>query len=142
MKSTIKLLTRPAIVVAVLSTGWAFRGYLFPQPASVALSTDKPAASSAEKQTVLEISEQAGKNLSLKSMAARPKSYWRTVVIPGEVADRPGISDRGVTSPAVGVVTAIHAFPGDTMRPGEALFTIRLLSEYLQATQTQLFKAR
>jgi len=142
MKSTIKLLAGPAIVVAVLSAGWAFRGYLFPQPASVASSTDKPTSSSAEKRTVLEISEQARKNLSLKSMAARPQSYWRTVVIPGEVADRPGISDRGVTSPAVGVVTAIHAFPGDTMRPGEPLFTLRLFSEYLQATQTQLFKAR
>jgi multidrug efflux pump subunit AcrA (membrane-fusion protein) len=142
MKSTIRLLAGPAIVLAVLSAGWVFRGYLFPEPASVASSTDKPPAASAEKQTVLEISEQARKNLSLKSMAARPQSYWRSVVIPGEVADRPGISDRGVTSPAVGVVTAIHAFPGDTMRPGEALFTIRLFSEYLQATQTQLFKAR
>ncbi len=57
-------------------------------------------------------------------------------MIPGEVADRPGLSDRGVTSPAVGVVTAIHAFPGDTMRPGDPLFTLRLFSEYLQATQT------
>ena len=139
MKSSI---LGPSIVVAVLAAGWAFRGYFFPQTASVASSTAKPPAMSAKKQTVLEISEQARKNLSLKSMAARPQSYWRSVVIPGEVADRPGISDRGVTSPAVGVVTAIHAFPGDTMRPGEALFTIRLFSEYLQATQTQLFKAR
>ncbi len=38
--------------------------------------------------------------------------------------------------------TEIHAFPGDTIRPGESLFTLRLFSEYLQATQTQLFKAR
>jgi biotin carboxyl carrier protein len=140
--SIAKLLIGPAIVVGVLFAGWTFREQLFPQPKSTATSDDKSRAESAEKQTVLEISEQARKNLSLVSKAARPQSYWRTVVIPGEVADRPGLSDRGVTSPAVGVVTAIHAFPGDTMRPGEPLFTLRLFSEYLQATQTQLFKAR
>ena len=142
MKSLFKFLVGPAIVVAVLFAGWTFRRQLFSQHDTVTTSGDTPVAKSAEKQTVLEISEQARKNLSLKSMAARPRLYWRTVVIPGEVADRPGISDRGVTSPAVGVVTAIHAFPGDTIRPGEELFTIRLFSEYLQATQTQLFKAR
>ncbi|MEO8268481.1 MAG: MchE protein, partial [Aureliella sp.] len=142
MLSIAKSLVGPAIVVAVLFAGWMFRNQLFPQHESTVASGDKASAESAEKQTVLEISEQARKNLSLVSKAARPQIYWRTVVIPGEVTDRPGLSDRGVTSPAVGVVTAIHAFPGDTMRPGEPLFTLRLFSEYLQATQTQLFKAR
>ncbi len=140
--SIAKSLVGPAIVVAVLVTGWTFRKQLFPRQETTAASKDDAPGESAEKQSVLEISEQARKNLTLVSKAARPQSYWRTVVIPGEVADRPGLSDRGVTSPAVGVVTAIHAFPGDTMRPGEPLFSLRLFSEYLQATQTQLFKAR
>ena len=142
MKSTIKLLAGPAIVLAVFFALWTFRRQLFPQPTAVTASNSKPAAESRLKQTVLEISEQARKNLSLVAKPARAQLYWRTIVIPGEVADRPGLSDRGVTSPAVGVVTAIHAFPGDTLRPGEALFTVRLFSEYLQATQTQLFKAK
>jgi len=140
--SIAKSLVGPAIVVAVLFAGWTFRKQLFPQQETTAASEDDASGESAEKQTILEISEQARKNLSLVAKAARPQSYWRTVVIPGEVDDRPGLSDRGVTSPAVGVVTAIHAFPGDTMRPGEPLFSLRLFSEYLQATQTQLFKAR
>ncbi len=55
--------------------------------------------------------------------------------------DRPGRSDRGVTAPAVGAVVQIHAFPGDTVKPGERLFTLRLFSEYLQNTQSELFKA-
>ena len=142
LASIAKSLAGPAILVAVLFAGWTFRKQLFPQQETAAAPDEKPPAESAEKQTVLEISEQARKNLSLTSESVRPQSYWRTVVIPGAVADRPGLSDRGVTSPAVGVVTAIHAFPGDTMRPGEPLFTLRLFSEYLQATQTQLFKAR
>lgn len=97
-------------------------------------------AGKAELQ-VLELGQQARKNLNLVVKSARPMDYWRTITIPGVVADRPGISDRGVTSPAVGVVSEIHAYPGDTVRPGQRLVTLRLFSEYLQATQTQLFKA-
>jgi biotin carboxyl carrier protein len=90
---------------------------------------------------VLELGQQARKNLNLVVKSARPTDYWRTITIPGVITDRPGISDRGVTSPAVGVVSEIHAYPGDTVQPGQRLVTLRLFSEYLQATQTQLFKA-
>lgn len=131
-----------AIIVGVFGVLWLLRGQLFMRNDTTQSAAASKPADSGEKQSVLEISSQARKNLDLISSAARPQTYWRTVVIPGEIADRPGLSDRGVTSPAVGVVTAIHAFPGDTMRPGEPLFTLRLFSEYLQATQTQLFKAR
>lgn len=110
-------------------------------------STSSPSAQSEQKNPgkpelrILELGEQARKNLNLVVKAVRPTDYWRTISIPGVVADRPGISDRGVTSPAVGVVSEIHVFPGDTVRPGQRLVTVRLSSEYLQATQTQLFKA-
>jgi multidrug efflux pump subunit AcrA (membrane-fusion protein) len=90
---------------------------------------------------VLELGEQARKNLNLVVKSVQPTDYWRTITIPGVVADRPGISDRGVTAPAVGVVSEIHVQPGDTVRPGQRLVTLRLFSEYLQATQTQLFKS-
>ncbi len=141
LQSTIKRFLGPAIIIGVLAALWFFRAELFgSNQASQTASADKP-SESAEKQTVLEISEQARKNLRLVSKAAKPQQYWRSVLIPGEIADRPGVSDRGVTSPAVGIVTAIHAFPGDTVRPGESLFTLRLFSEYLQNTQSELFKA-
>jgi len=91
---------------------------------------------------VLKLSEQARKNLGLVSKAAKTQNYWRTIQVPGVIADRPGISDRGVTSPAVGVVTEIQAFPGDTVQPGDILFKLQPFSEYLQNTQTELFKAQ
>ncbi|MFN0195367.1 MAG: efflux RND transporter periplasmic adaptor subunit [Planctomycetaceae bacterium] len=94
-----------------------------------------------EEAKVLKLSEQARKNLGLISKAVKPQEYWRTIQIPGVIVDRPGLSDRGVTSPAVGVVTDIHAFPGDTVKPGDRLFSLRLFSEYLQNTQSELFKA-
>lgn len=102
---------------------------------------DDSAPPPVEEPKVLKMSAQARKNLSLVSKPARPTSYWETVQIPGVIVDRPGVTDRGVTSPVVGAVTEIHAFPGDTIRPGERLFTLKLYSEYLQNTQKELFKA-
>lgn len=136
--SAIRALVGPAIVLAVIICIWMFRASLFPSDAEVETTGE---VSPTEEMTVLEISPQARKNLGLVSKSARPTEYWRSVLIPGEISDRPGISDRGVTSPAVGVVAEIHSYPGDTIRPGDSLFTLRLFSEYLQATQTQLFKA-
>ena len=94
-----------------------------------------------EDAKVLKLSAQALKNLGLVSKPMIPRNYWRTIQVPGAIVDRPGLSDRGVTSPAVGVVTQVHAFAGDTVQPGETLFTLRLFSEYLQNTQSELFKA-
>ena len=104
-------------------------------------SQASPEAAGKSELQILELGKQARKNLNLVVKPVRPTDYWRTITIPGVVADRPGISDQGVTSPAVGVVSEIHAYPGDTVRPGQRLVTLRLFSEYLQATQTQLFKA-
>ena len=94
-----------------------------------------------EEPKVLKLSSPAQKNLGLVSKPVRPQAYWKKIQIPGEIVDRPGRSDRGITSPAVGVVTQIHAFPGDTVKPGDRLFTLRLFSEYLQNTQKELFGA-
>lgn len=94
-----------------------------------------------EEPKVLKLSAPARKNLNLIAKPARTQTYWRTIAIPGIVADRPGETDRGVTSPAVGIVTEIFAYPGQTVRPGEKLFSIRLSSEYLQKTQKDLFTA-
>lgn len=94
-----------------------------------------------EEPKVLKLSLQARRNIGLVSKPVRPQNYWKKIQIPGEIVDRPGRSDRGITSPAVGVVTQIHAFPGDTVKPGDRLFTLRLFSEYLQKTQKELLEA-
>jgi cobalt-zinc-cadmium efflux system membrane fusion protein len=92
-------------------------------------------------ETVVKLSPQAWQNLGLHARPVQVQSYWREVQVPGMVVDRPGVSDRGVVAPAVAVVARVHAFPGDTVRPGARLFTLRLISEYLQNAQSELFKA-
>jgi multidrug efflux pump subunit AcrA (membrane-fusion protein) len=95
----------------------------------------------AAKGDRVKLSPQAQKNLGLDVDTPTPQEYWRTMLIPGVVVDRPGESDRGVTARLGGVVTAIRAKPGDTVKAGDPLFTLQLVSEFVQSTQTELAKA-
>ena len=92
----------------------------------------------------VKLTPQAQANLGLDKDGAvdtvTPQEYWRKLSVPGVVVDRPGESDRGVTSRVAGIVTAINARPGDTVKAGDPLFTIQLVSEFLQATQTDLVR--
>ncbi|MBL8820454.1 MAG: hypothetical protein JNL58_30805 [Planctomyces sp.] len=127
------------ITVAAVQTrkSWSHLVWQKNAPPAAAASTSPPV----QEAKTLRMTEQARRNLGIQSKPWKPQSYWRVIEVPGEIVDRPGVSDRGVTSPAVGVVTEIHAFPGDTVKPGDRLFTLRLFSEYLQNTQSELFKA-
>lgn len=102
------------------------------------------AASKSESQKTADqkivLSDQAIANLNLRVKSALPETYWKTLQVPGMIVDRPGRSDRGVISPVDGVVEKMNYFPGDTVRPGDVLYVIRILSESLQQTQTSLFK--
>jgi multidrug efflux pump subunit AcrA (membrane-fusion protein) len=89
----------------------------------------------------VKLTPQAQKNLGLDVDTPIPEEYWRKILIPGVVVDRPGESDRRVTSRAPGVVARIMARPGDTIKVGDPLFTIQLVSEFVQGTQTDLAKA-
>lgn len=66
---------------------------------------------------IVKLSEQARKNLGLVSKPVVLSTYWRTILLPGEIVDRPGISDRGITAPAVGAVAEVHAFPATQYGP-------------------------
>jgi multidrug efflux pump subunit AcrA (membrane-fusion protein) len=98
------------------------------------------ASETATPPTKIIVVEQAQKNLGLTFKAILPETFWKTITVPGMVVDRPGISDREIVAPVTGVVSAIHHVPGDTVRPGDPLFTLKLLSESLHLTQTDLFK--
>ncbi|QEG18939.1 efflux RND transporter periplasmic adaptor subunit [Gimesia maris] len=96
--------------------------------------------SKASEQEKIILSDQAIANLGLKVKSELPETYWKTLQVPGMIVDRPGRSDQGVISPVDGVVEKMNYYPGDTVQPGEVLYTIRILSETLQQTQTNLFK--
>lgn len=140
---------RAVIVLAVIA-GLAAGGYvtrdawkpaLFPKGNSeIAHEPSEDAEVTPPSEQVL-LSEQAQKNLRLTARPLKAEAYWKTISVPGMVIDRPGYSDRGVVAPVTGVVSRIHKFAGNTAQPGDVLFTLKLLSESLHLTQTDLFKA-
>ena len=87
------------------------------------------------------LSAQARENLKLVSKPLQTATYWQTVEFPGTIIDRPGVTDRSVTTLVAGVVTQVHAFPGDAVQPSAPLFTLRLTSESLYDSQLELYKA-
>src|SRR5580765_4527796 len=132
-RSTLRRWALAAVLVVLAAGGFLTRDRWMPSPTTPAGSS--PAAQSKplpEEAKVLKLSPEARKNLGLVVKPVVLQRYWKTVQIPGSVVDRPGWSDRGVTAPAVGVVSAIHAYPGDTIRAGDRLFSLRIFSEYLQ----------
>ncbi len=85
------------------------------------------------------LTDQAIVNLGLQVVPVNLGNYWRTLTIPGQIVERPGHSDHRVTSPAEGVVSRIFVHPGDTIRPGDELFRIRLSSDSVHQAQADFY---
>lgn len=133
-----------AVVAVVAAGGYVTRErwlpVLFPTAPREAAPEPDAHAEAAEPSEQVLLSEQAQKNLRLTSKPLRAGPYWKTISVPGIVIDRPGFGDRGVVAPVTGIVSRIHRVAGDAARPGDVLFTLKLLSESLHLTQTDLFK--
>ena len=137
--AAIAIVVASGLIAVAFSTRDYWLGWLSAK--SSAAHAEEEHQPPAAEPKMLELSAPARKNLALVSKPVAWQTYWRTIQVPGVIVDRPGHSDRGITAPAVGVVAKVHAFPGDTVRAGDRLVTLRLISEYLQNTQSELFKA-
>jgi biotin carboxyl carrier protein len=104
--------------------------------------TPPPAEKAEQGKDFLAVSPQAQASLGLDVRPLKLTTAWRTLELPGEVVELPGHSDRIITSPVAGVVRRVYHAPWQTLRPGEKLFSLGLVSEFLQNSQTALFKAQ
>lgn len=102
--------------------------------------TPEPNGATRTPVTKVILSEPAQKNLGLRAKRLMPQSHWRTLMVPGMIVERPGRSDRGIIAPVSGVVEAIRFVPGDSVRPGDVLFTLRFFSDSIFQTQKELFQ--
>jgi cobalt-zinc-cadmium efflux system membrane fusion protein len=106
----------------------------------VAVPSTTPAEEEAGPTDTIIVGDQAQKNLGLTAKRLQTEVFWKTITVQGMIVDRPGMSDREVVAPAIGTISQIFHVPGDMVRPGDILFTLKLASESLQQTQTELFK--
>jgi multidrug efflux pump subunit AcrA (membrane-fusion protein) len=88
----------------------------------------------------VKLSAQARANLRLVSEELELQTFQRRLQVPGVVVERRGKGDQSVTAPVSGVVKTIHALPGDVVHLGDPLVTLRINSEPLQSSQTELYK--
>jgi cobalt-zinc-cadmium efflux system membrane fusion protein len=93
-----------------------------------------------DAKPVLTLSEQARENLGLEMTEVQLTDYWRTIQIPGIVAEQQGHSERRIPATVSGIVTKLHIFPGQSVRPGDALMDIQPTSELLTTTQASLLR--
>src|SRR5262249_33554686 len=117
----------------------AWLPYVLPHTPGSTAEDNHDHCAGGEAQQV-KLSPQAQGNLRLVTRPLTAETFWRTIQVPGMVVDRPAQSDRRVGAPVTGVVTKVHHFPGDTVKPGATLITLRLLSETMHLTQSELFK--
>jgi len=126
-------------LVAAYQTHAYWWPYVFPSPSSPipeegSEETEHPPADR------IKLSPQAQQNLGLRSATLTPRPYWRTLLMPGAVVDRPGETDLAIHTRVGGMIMEIAIRPGESVRPGQPLFRIELVSEFLQATQMDLAK--
>ena len=134
------------LAFAALAAGVCAAAYLSremwlpgPRPVVTGASVMPPDEANTPSDKII-VGDQAQKNLGLTAKPLQTDVFWKTITIQGMVVDRPGFSDREVVAPAVGSVSELFHVPGDMVRPGDKLFTLKLASESLQQTQTELFK--
>ena len=72
------------------------------------------------------LSKEAKQNLGLLLGTITKGEYWQKLPMPGEVVEIPGRSDLVLTSRVAGVIDEVFALPGQAVRPGDPLFTIRI----------------
>src|SRR5688572_23565722 len=135
------ILAAIGLLAAAGGSYWGYRQWQANQLDAAADDTAHGPARPMAAAAPIKLSAQARKNLGLVTKPLEATTYWRVIDLPGVVVDRPGVSDRGVVAPIAGTVTQIHAFPGVTVVPNAPLFTLRLVSESLHASQLELFKA-
>jgi membrane fusion protein, heavy metal efflux system len=133
-----------ALVVVGVSAGvgtYVYRQWQESQQHDKTAADTTKTAAKQDGATPVRVSAEARKNMSLIAKPVKATSYRRRIDVPGVITDRPGVSDRGVVAPVTGIVTKIHAYPGNTVAPNSRLFSLRLVSESLHTSQLELFKA-
>jgi multidrug efflux pump subunit AcrA (membrane-fusion protein) len=89
---------------------------------------------------VLELSDQARKNIGLKIDDVKLTDYERTLTIPGIVIERPGQSVIDVTAPLTGVVMQVYVTEGEAVTAGQKLFDLNLTHEDVVQGQADFLK--
>jgi membrane fusion protein, heavy metal efflux system len=91
-----------------------------------------------DEDGVIELSEQARRNIGLSLVSVAPQEFTRTITVPGVIAERPGRTLLTVSAPLSGIVTQIASLAGEAVAPGGLLAEIRITHDDLADRQRNL----
>lgn len=94
-----------------------------------------------DAKPVLTLSDQAKENLGLEMAEIQLTDFWRTIEIPGIVAEQQGHSERRIPATVAGIITKLHIFPGQSVRPGDPLMDVQPTGELLTTAQASLLRS-
>lgn len=144
LMTVLRWLISLAVIAGILLGGWltreTWKSWLIREQSGLQQPGDSHDDHAHTSPDRLKLSNQAKANLQLRTAPLQLTTYWRTTQMPGTIIERPGLSNRGISTTLAGLVTKIHVLPGQLVRPGDELFQLRLVSDYLQNTQAQLYK--
>ncbi|MBX9681447.1 MAG: hypothetical protein K2X38_22050 [Gemmataceae bacterium] len=111
------------------------------QSAAEKKETDHPGHDHGGPERV-KLSPQAQANLRLVVKPIQPQTFLRHLQLPAIIVEGRGRStgDRGVVAPIAGIIQSVSVHAGDIVWPGDVLLSLRINSEALQASQTELYK--
>jgi multidrug efflux pump subunit AcrA (membrane-fusion protein) len=145
----VRLLTRSLIAIVVFAllgtVAWFARDSRMPKSASAVDEAasedhhghDHGGESGAES---IVLSDQARKNLGLKTGAVVIGEFWDSVTVPATVVEQPGHSHRKVASPLTGMVKQLFIHPSQLVRPGDPIAELELSGDALATTQSDLLQ--
>lgn len=93
-----------------------------------------------EEEDHVALSQEAFNNLKLKVQPVALSDYVRTLRMPGEVVEAPGLSGQEVVAPVTGILTKMYVSPGVSISAGAPLFELRILDQQLLDTQLKLLE--
>lgn len=88
----------------------------------------------------IELSEQARQNLGLKTAEVQLQDFWKKLVVPGQVVNLPGQSERRVSATVQGTIAKVHILAGQTVHPGDPILDLTVTSELLASSQANLLR--
>lgn len=141
MVRVLKQLVPIVVLAALLGAGYYTRASWMPWFIPVKKEAASVGGPTAPTDQVV-LTDQAITNLNITAQPLIATTYWKKLTVPGMVVDRPGQSDRSVSSPIMGIIQKIHHLPGESVTPGKPLFALKLLSETIHQTQSELYKSQ
>jgi multidrug efflux pump subunit AcrA (membrane-fusion protein) len=88
----------------------------------------------------VKLSKAAQQNVGMQLAKVELRPFERTMTVPGMVVERPGRSTIQIAAPLSGVVTRIWPLQGETVAPGQPVFSLRLTHEEVVEGQAQYLR--